>query len=160
MKNTQKGKNIVKGATQVNGHSIKLHFWMFKRSQMKHNILDYQKKFGIFFINCKDYMLKAWYKSKMFLHVQSIQTSRIDNLYFFFKCLLFLPNVHHSFWKLERILTLMIRKEKIFELMKMVFITDLNTFDSKVLLTLKIMDFENVPLTKFVHVYVIEGMNA
>ncbi len=44
--------------------------------------------------------------------------------------------------------------------MKMVFITDLNTFDSKVLLTLKIMDFENVPLTKFVHVYVIEGMNA
>jgi hypothetical protein len=54
----------------------------------------------------------------------------------------------------------MIRKEKIFELMKMVFITDLNTFDSKVLLTLKIMDFENVPLTKFVHVYVIEGMNA
>jgi hypothetical protein len=27
-------------------------------------------------------------------------------------------------------------------------------------LTLKIMDFENVPLTKVVHVYVIEGMNA
>jgi len=27
-------------------------------------------------------------------------------------------------------------------------------------LTLKIMDFENVPSTKVVHVYVIEGMNA
>jgi len=26
--------------------------------------------------------------------------------------------------------------------------------------TLKIMDFENVPLTKVVHIYVIEGMNA
>ncbi len=54
----------------------------------------------------------------------------------------------------------MIRREKLFELMKMFFITDLSTFGSKVLLTLKIMDFEHVPLTKFVHVYVIEGMNA
>ncbi len=44
--------------------------------------------------------------------------------------------------------------------MKIIFITNLNTFGSKVLLTLKIMDLENVPLTKVVHVYVIEGMNA
>jgi hypothetical protein len=37
----------------------------------------------------------------------------------------------------------------------------LDTFGSKVFLTLKkIMDFENVPSTKVVHVYVIEGMNA
>jgi hypothetical protein len=28
------------------------------------------------------------------------------------------------------------------------------------LLTLKIMDFENVALTKVAHVYVIKGMNA
>jgi hypothetical protein len=27
-------------------------------------------------------------------------------------------------------------------------------------LTLKIMDFENVILTKIIHIYVIEGMNA
>jgi hypothetical protein len=27
-------------------------------------------------------------------------------------------------------------------------------------LTLKIMDFENVSLTKIVHIYVIKGMNA
>jgi hypothetical protein len=27
-------------------------------------------------------------------------------------------------------------------------------------LTLKIMDFENVPLTKKIYVYVIEGMNV
>jgi hypothetical protein len=27
-------------------------------------------------------------------------------------------------------------------------------------LTLKLMDFENVALTKIVHIYVIEGMNA
>jgi hypothetical protein len=44
--------------------------------------------------------------------------------------------------------------------MKKKFINDLNTFGSKMLLTLKIMNFENVPLTKVVHVYMIEGMNA
>jgi hypothetical protein len=65
-----------------------------------------------------------------------------------------LPNVHHSFRKLERILTLMIRKAKILELMKIIFITHLNTFGSKVFLTLKIMDFESVALTKVVHIYV------
>jgi hypothetical protein len=68
--------------------------------------------------------------------------------------------VHHSFKKLERILTLMIRRAKQFELMRIGFITNLNTFDLKVFLTLKIMDFENVFLTKVAHVYVIEGMNA
>jgi hypothetical protein len=46
------------------------------------------------------------------------------------------------------------------ELMKIVLITHLNIFGSKLLLTLKIMDFENVTLTKVVHIYVIEGMNA
>jgi hypothetical protein len=35
-----------------------------------------------------------------------------------------------------------------------------STFGSKVFLTLKIMDFENVALTKIVHIHVIEGMNA
>jgi hypothetical protein len=68
--------------------------------------------------------------------------------------------VHHSFWKLERILTLMIRKTKKIELMKKISITNLNKFGSKVFLTLKITDFENVPLIKIVHVYMIKGMNA
>jgi hypothetical protein len=57
-------------------------------------------------------------------------------------------------------LTLMIRREKGFKLMKIIFITHLNTFNSKMFFTLKIMDFENVVLTKVVHIYVIEGMNA
>jgi hypothetical protein len=52
----------------------------------------------------------------------------------------------------------MIRKAKGFELIKKKFITYFNTFGSKMFLTLKIMDFENV--TKIVHVYVIEIMNA
>jgi hypothetical protein len=38
-------------------------------------------------------------------------------------------------------------------------ITHLNTFGSKVLLTLKTMDFDNVVLTKIMHIYVI-GTNA
>jgi hypothetical protein len=54
----------------------------------------------------------------------------------------------------------MIRRAKGFELMKIVFIIDFSTFGSKVLLTLKIMDFENVPLAKVVHVYVIKSMNV
>jgi hypothetical protein len=60
---------------------------------------------------------------------------------------------------LERILTLIVRKAKGL-LMKIVFIVNLSTFGSKVLLTLKIMDFENVPSTKVVHVYVIDDMNG
>jgi hypothetical protein len=54
----------------------------------------------------------------------------------------------------------MIKRAKGLELMKIVFLTHLNTFDSKMLLTLKIMDFENVTLTKVVHIYVMEVMNA
>jgi hypothetical protein len=54
----------------------------------------------------------------------------------------------------------MIRRAKGLELMKIVFITHLCTFGSKVLLTLKIMDFENVALIKVVHIYMMEGMNA
>jgi hypothetical protein len=54
----------------------------------------------------------------------------------------------------------MIRRAKIFELMKNVFIIDLNTLGLNMFLTLKIIDFENVALTKVVHIYVIEGVNA
>ncbi len=42
----------------------------------------------------------------------------------------------------------MIRRAKGFELMKIVFIINLNTFGSKWLLTLKVMNLENVFLTK------------
>ncbi len=54
----------------------------------------------------------------------------------------------------------MIRRAKGHELMKIVFITHLNTFGSKVFLTLKIVDFENVTLTKVVRIYMIKCMNA
>jgi hypothetical protein len=119
---------------------------MFERSQMKHNSLDCHKKIWNIF---------DWLQS---LHAQSLieiknvfacwKHSNFKNEQAFFKCPFFLPNVHHSFWKLEKILTLMIRRAKGFKLMNYFFMTDLNTFGSKVFLTLKIMDFENVSLTK------------
>jgi hypothetical protein len=55
----QMDRNIVKKATQVCGHSLKLHIYMFERSQGKHNSLDCHNFFEIFFINCKVYMLKV-----------------------------------------------------------------------------------------------------
>jgi hypothetical protein len=42
----------------------------------------------------------------------------------------------------------MIKRAKKLDLMKIVFITHLNTFGSKMFLTLKIMDFENMALRK------------
>jgi len=45
----QMGKNIVKGATQVSGHSLKLHFCMFEKSQMKHNSFDFHNFLGNIF---------------------------------------------------------------------------------------------------------------
>jgi hypothetical protein len=54
----------------------------------------------------------------------------------------------------------MIRRAKGLEVIKMIFIINLSTFGSKMLLTMKIMDFENVALTKVVHIYVIKAMNA
>jgi hypothetical protein len=52
------------------------------------------------------------------------------------------------------------RRAKRFELMIKNFITFFSTFGSKMFLTLTIMDFENMPLIKVVHIYVIEGMNV
>jgi hypothetical protein len=46
------------------------------------------------------------------------------------------------------------------ELMNFFLITHLSTFGSKMFLTLKIMDVENVVLTKVVHMFVIKGMDA
>jgi hypothetical protein len=46
----------------------------------------------------------------------------------------------------------MIRREKRLEIMKIIFITHLNTFGSKMFLILKMMDFENVALTKVVRI--------
>jgi hypothetical protein len=41
---------------------------------------------------------------KKHLHAENTQTLKMDSPCFF-QCFFFLPNVHHSFFKLERILT-------------------------------------------------------
>ncbi len=43
--------------------------------------------------------------------------------------------------------------------MKVIFVINMSTFGSNLLLTLKTMDVENVALTKVIHIYVIKGMN-
>jgi hypothetical protein len=53
----------------------------------------------------------------------------------------------------------MIRKIKRFELIEIICISNLNTFNSTMLLTLKMMNFKNVILTKIIHIYVIKNMN-
>jgi hypothetical protein len=50
----------------------------------------------------------------------------------------------------------MIIRAKGLELMKIVHTTNLSIFGSNLLLTLKIMDFENVASTKVVHIYDIK----
>jgi hypothetical protein len=60
------------------------------------------------------------------------KTCSKDNACFFNP--FFLPNVHHSFLKMERILTIyLIKKAKGIELMKIIFIIDSSTFGSKML---------------------------
>jgi hypothetical protein len=54
----------------------------------------------------------------------------------------------------------MIRMAKGLELMKIYILIDLSTFGSNVLLTLKLMDFENVTLIKVIHNYLKIGMNV
>jgi hypothetical protein len=76
-------------------------------------------------------MLKAWHKSKKKLHVQSTQTSRVDNFYFF-QTSFFSTKYAPFFLKIGKY----------------------------VFLTLKIMDFDIVALTKVIHIYLIEDMNA
>ncbi len=106
-----KGKITIKEATQVSGYLLRLHFYMFKRSQGKHNSLDCHNFFGIFSIICKVYtfIVLTWIKNVFACSKHSI--------FVFLQILFFLANVHHSCWKLKRILTLMIRRAKVLELM-------------------------------------------
>jgi hypothetical protein len=73
--------------------------------------------------------------------------------YFFTKCAPFILEIEEDF-------NIDDYKGKRTWINEFFYITNLSTFGSNVLLTLKIMDFENVALTKVVHIYVIEHMNA
>ncbi len=78
---------------------------------------------------------------------------------FFFNVLFFKPNVHHSFWKLKRILTLIIRKG--FELMNCFFYNPFEHICLKNVFDLKNYGFWKCDFNKSCsYIYVIKGMNA
>jgi hypothetical protein len=58
------------------------------------------------------------------------------------------------------LLNLVIFFKKELKLLKFVFTTHLNAFDSIVHLIFKIMDFDDVTWTKVIHFYVVKNMNA
>ncbi len=152
------GKNIVKGATHMNGHSLKYIFVCLK--DHKWSIIVW---IVIFFSECFPLIAKFTCSNfdtnkTCFCMFKALKPR--EWTFFFFQTSIFSTKCAPFFKKLERILTLMIRRAKGLELMKMIFITNSNTLGSKMFLTLKIVDFENVPLTKVVHVYVIKDMNA
>ncbi len=107
---------------------------MFKISQVKHNSLDYH------------------------LHVQNTQILRMDNPCFF-QMSFFSTYCAPFLLKIEKNLNIDYKGKRT-STDENCFKTHLNTCGSKVLLTLKNMDFENVHLTKVNHIYVIEVMNA
>ncbi len=143
-------KITIKGATQVSGYSLKQYFCMFERSQGKHNSLDCHKCFWNIFHWLQSLCAQSLTQIKNVFTCSKHSNIESGSNLIFFKHPFFLPNVHYSFWKLERILTLMIRRAKGLKLIFKKII--LNTFGSKVFLTVKIMDFENVALTKVVHI--------
>ncbi len=71
--------------------------------------LDAKNKWSLLVEFGLPWALKCY--SFKFLHVQSIQTLKVDSLCFF-QMSFFKPNVQHSFWKLEKNLKLMIRRAK------------------------------------------------
>jgi hypothetical protein len=96
-------KNTIKGATQANGHSLKLHICILETSQVKHNNSNCHFFWEYFSLIAKFTCSQLDTNKKMFLHVQSTQTSRMDNLYFFqmsffsTKCAPFLLKIGEDF---------------------------------------------------------------
>ncbi len=66
------GKITIKRATQVSGHSLKLHFCMFEKSQGRHNSLDCHKFFENIFHQLENVHAQNLTQSIFGLHFQSI----------------------------------------------------------------------------------------
>ncbi len=143
----------------MSGLSLKLHFCMFEKWQVRHNSLDCHNFLKHFPLIAKFTCSKFDTNEKCFCTFKALKPQEWTILVFF-QMSFFYTKCAPFLWELDRILSLMIKREKIFKLMNYFLIIDLSTFDSKVFLILKIMDFENVHLTKVIHVYDIEGMNA
>jgi hypothetical protein len=93
----QEGKNIVKGVTLMSVYFLKLHFYMFERSQGKHNSLNcHNFLWNIFSLITKFTSSKFDTNQKYFCMFKALKPREWIVLVFF-KCFFFLPNVHHSF---------------------------------------------------------------
>ncbi len=114
---THLGKIIVIGAIQVSGHSLKLHFWMFERSQGKHNSLDCHKFLKYFPLIVKFTCSKLDSNQKCFFMFKALKLWESIVLACFFQMSVFSIKCASLFLKIREVLTLMIRKTKGLELM-------------------------------------------
>jgi len=98
-----------------------LWFYNFETSQREHNKLDCQfffllKFHYLFYVS----LFKTWCKLMMFQKSFCMFQTIMHNGFFFFQTYFFLSSVHHSFSKLERILTLIIFFKKHFKLLNFI----------------------------------------
>ncbi len=81
----------------MSGHSLKIAFYMFEKSQGKHNSLDCHKCFwNIFPLIVEFTCSKLDRNQKCFCMFKTFKLQKWT-IFIFFKCPFFLPNVHHSF---------------------------------------------------------------
>jgi hypothetical protein len=102
--NGQWGKHTIKGATQVNGHSLKMFFCMFEISQRKYNNLDCHKKFLEYFSLIENFTCSKFQTNQKCFCIFKIQTSRMEKIkiknqtsFFFTKCAPFLQKIGDDF---------------------------------------------------------------
>jgi hypothetical protein len=113
---TWKGKNIVKRTTQVSGHSLNYIFVCLKDHKWSIIVWIVIKILEYFSLIAKFTCSKLDTNKKCFCMFKAFKPQKWTIL-IFFKHFFFLPNVHRSFFKLKRILTLMIRSTKGLEFM-------------------------------------------
>jgi hypothetical protein len=81
------GENTIKGPTQVNGHSLKLHFFMFERSQVKHN------NFGLSLFFLEYFSLNTNFTCSKHSNLKSGQCLFFSNVFFFYQmCIIYSQN--------------------------------------------------------------------
>jgi hypothetical protein len=97
------GKDIVKGATQVWGHSLKLYFCMFKSSKGNHNNLDYHEFFWDFFSLIENFTCSKLDTNQFFFacskhsNLKSGQSLFFSNIFIFIKCAPFFLKIGEDF---------------------------------------------------------------
>jgi hypothetical protein len=85
------GKIIIKGATQVSGHSLKFYFCMFEKSQTKQNSLDCHNNFLEYFSLIANFTFSKLDINKFFFacskhsNLENGQSLFFSNVLFFYQ---------------------------------------------------------------------------